>query len=119
MHRRLLFLLLVAGCTSAAPGPSLAPSGSGAARRQVAEVESPATPEQIAYGVMASVALDQVRVMYSAKRIGMYQSDDASAPLYPIVREVLNAHAFKEVHPGETKVACVPARRSGLRGNTA
>jgi hypothetical protein len=77
------------------------------------------TTEQIVYGNMAAVAIRQSRFHTQAKRVGLYQGEDPRAPLYPIVKTILEQNAFQEIHQGQTKVACTMPQRAGLRGTGA
>ena len=77
------------------------------------------TAEQIVYGNMAAVAIRQSRFHTQMTRVGLYQADDPKAPLYPIVKTILEQNSFQEIHEGQTKVACTTPQRPGLRGTRA
>jgi hypothetical protein len=77
------------------------------------------THEQIIYGRMASVAIRQSRFLTSQKIVGIYQSNDPKAPLYPIIKKIFEENAYREIHQGQAKVACTVPTRPGLRGGSS
>ena len=109
---------IVAGAlaTVACAAPSTVSSPVKVAQQGVAPAPD---AEQIAYAMMAAVAIRQSRFMTSTKTVGLYQGDDVRAPLYPIIKHVLERNAYREIRPGEAKIACTVPRRAGLRGSGA
>lgn len=115
VNLRVCVAIGVAGC--AAPSAVATPIRPSIVSQQSGEVAAPPpTVEQAAYGEMAAIAMRQARYMTAHKTVGLYQGDDPRHDLYPIVKRVLEENPFREIHRGETKVACTVPRRPGLRG---
>lgn len=110
--QRIAFLML--GATLACASPGIAPTPRVA--QQARAVAPKPTDEQIAYAMMASVAMRQSRFLTSTRTVGLYQGDDVNAPLHPIIKYVLERNPYREISPGEAKIACTVPRRAGLRG---
>ena len=110
-----LGLLALIAC--AAPSATTKPASSAPARLQGGEIATLApTDEQIAYGLMAAVAMKQSRFLTLGNTVGLFQWEDPRHPLYPIVKTILEQNAFREIHKGEMQVACTVPDRPGLRG---
>lgn len=112
-------LRIIAACAAAGCAGASAPSSTARPSlvQQGGEVAAPPSAEQVAYGYMAAVAMRQTRLLTSTKIVGLYQGDDPRAPLYPIINAILNEHPFREIHQGQTKIACTVPTRPGLRGS--
>jgi hypothetical protein len=111
-NRYALGVVVLLACAPAARAPSTAVQQGG-------EVNAPPpTDEQIAYGRMAAVAIKQSRFLTLDKTVGVYQWDDRGHPLHPIVREILDANGYREIHKGQMQLACSVPDRPGLRGGT-
>ena len=110
-------LVAIAACSTAVRSPSSAPVPAVLQGGEVAILKP--TEEQVAYGQMAAVAMRQSRFLTLQRTVGLYQGEDPRHPLYPIVKEILDHSPYREIHQGQTKVACTPATRPGLRGTRA
>jgi hypothetical protein len=115
MRRHAFGLLIVVGACSTRVGPPASAAVPVSLQGGEAAIVKP-TEEQIAYGNMAAIAMRQSRFLTSLMRVGLYQGEDPRAPLYPIVKIVLDQSAYQEIHQGQTKVACTMPQRPGLRG---
>lgn len=111
-HVAVVAVASLAGCATGTPArQSLTVS------QQASDVgpRSQPTDEQVAFGMMAAVAIRQSRFMTSTKSVGLFQGNDTRAPMYPIINVVLDNNRYQEIHAGEVTFVCTP-KPPGPRG---